>query len=101
MRQCVEIVLYGDDFDLCVTYDGTKLNRFGSDSSLLLFVAQAMEKVIPEDDDNTIKNSLDIASALYGLIDSAVRRKYSGQDVMLYRVRYINRLTGYAGVCER
>lgn len=101
MKQYVEIVIFGEDYDLCVTFDGTKLNRFGDDAALLLFVAQAIEKVLPEDDDNSVKNSLSVSSAIFGLVDSAVRRRYAGQDVMLYKVRFVNRITGHAGICER
>ena len=100
MKQYVEIVLYTDEYDLCVTFGGTELNKYGDDSALLLMVAKAIDKVLPEGVDHSAESSLGIASALFGLINSAVRYRYSGQSVSIHRVRYVNRTTGHAGICE-
>lgn len=66
-----------------VTYDGNKVGRFFSDD----YIRKSAQEVIAEATDN--KDAYNFVNYIFAAVNQAVKRHYTGQDLMLESVRVL------------
>jgi len=66
---------------ITVEFDGTKMEKYWNDPYLKKILVDAVKDVLTED-----KDLFDFANFLYAQINQSVKRRYSGQELMLKSV---------------